>query len=272
MAQPLMYGLAIEANLPNGQLSLHGYRKFLSQSNDIITMPAEASHRTLKRKPATINLNQAKIHKQPRHDFVFNLYSPVSSAPSSPPPLSFCQSVVTLHGDLPTPVSPSPLPSSTIRSFSRASSVARSSTSQRIVGSFPSFFFCPCLLPGVAMCMHACTLTACCLGFIVVVSLTTTHCPSKSFPHPILLCSSSPNSSDNPVRNPSHPGSNSLKTNQPFHSPTIELHQIRCFLEWKIRILLSITTALLFRFSIPTDLWKDRQLCRRQFVRPPSLG
>ncbi|QKX63344.1 uncharacterized protein TRUGW13939_10514, partial [Talaromyces rugulosus] len=130
MAQPLMYGLAIEANLPNGQLSLHNYRKFLSQSNDIITIPAEASRRTLKRKPATINLHQAKIHKQPQHDFL--LYSPVSSAPSSPPPLSFCQSVVTLHGDLPTPVSPSPLPSSTIRSLSRPSSVARSSASQRI--------------------------------------------------------------------------------------------------------------------------------------------
>ncbi|CRG87748.1 hypothetical protein PISL3812_04768 [Talaromyces islandicus] len=133
MGQPLMYGLAIEANLPNGQLSLHDYRKFLSQSNDIITMDAEPSRRTLKRKPATINLNQAKPQQQvPRHDFVLNLYSPVSSAPSSPPPLSFCQSVVTLHGDLPTPVSPSPLPSSTIRSFSRPSSVARSAASQRI--------------------------------------------------------------------------------------------------------------------------------------------
>lgn len=144
MGQLLMDGLAIEANLPNGQLSLHNYRKFLSQSNDIITMSAEPSQcrRTLKRKPATINLNQAKLlQKQPQHDALFNLYSPVSSAPSSPPPLSFCQSVVTLHGDLPTPVSPSPLPSSTVRSFSRPSSVARSSASQRIVGAFSSSFF-----------------------------------------------------------------------------------------------------------------------------------
>lgn len=181
MAQSLMYGLTIEAHLPNGQLSLHDYRKFLSQSNDIITMATEPSRRTLKRKPATINLNQVKLLKQPPpHDFASNLYSPVSSAPSSPPPLSFCQSVVTLHGDLPTPVSPSPLPSSTIRSFSRPSSVARSSASQRIVGS-PSrlcrVLLCFCVPCVTSLCMHADCLLP---GFHLIFAFVRlfTHCHS----------------------------------------------------------------------------------------------
>jgi hypothetical protein len=78
----------------SGQLSLHDYRKFLSQP-DSIDLPVELRGRTLKRKAATSNLNQARI----RQDSSFSLSSPLSSAPSSPPPLSFSQSVITLQSE-----------------------------------------------------------------------------------------------------------------------------------------------------------------------------
>jgi hypothetical protein len=101
MAQAqVMPGLTIETVSPTGQLSLHTYRKFLSQEDDI-KMSFSPPPRTLKRKQAALNLFQAQSY-----DYAPNLQSPVSSAPSSPPPLSFSQSVISLPGDISTPISP----------------------------------------------------------------------------------------------------------------------------------------------------------------------
>lgn len=82
------------SSLACGHLSLHEYRKFLSQPEGI-DLPDELKGRTLRRKPASSNLNPART----RQDFWFPLSSPLSSAPSSPPPLSFSQSVITLQSD-----------------------------------------------------------------------------------------------------------------------------------------------------------------------------
>ncbi|KAL1988339.1 hypothetical protein VTN96DRAFT_10022 [Rasamsonia emersonii] len=87
-----------------GHLSLHDYRKFLSQPEGI-DLPDELKGRTLRRKPAASNLNQART----RQEFWFSLSSPLSSAPSSPPPLSYSQSVITLQSDNETQDSVSPL-------------------------------------------------------------------------------------------------------------------------------------------------------------------
>lgn len=113
-------GLGIDTGFAAGHLSLHEYRKYLSQEDDI-KMPLSPPSRTLKRKQAAVNLLRIKTQTQTQtqtqyqyHDFGFHLRSPVSSAPSSPPPLSSSQSVISLHGDIPTPISPG----STTRLFS----------------------------------------------------------------------------------------------------------------------------------------------------------
>ncbi|OKL61326.1 hypothetical protein UA08_03747 [Talaromyces atroroseus] len=122
MAQAqVMSGLSIEPVSPTGQLSLHDYRKFLSQEDDIKLPPPPP--RKLKRKPAAVNLFQAQCH-----DYAFNLQSPVSSAPSSPPPLSFSQSVISLPGDISTPISPT----STTRLFTQPVSSSQSLVTRQI--------------------------------------------------------------------------------------------------------------------------------------------
>ncbi|EEA23752.1 hypothetical protein PMAA_077830 [Talaromyces marneffei ATCC 18224] len=101
MAQIQAFGLRIDMGFSSGQLSLHEYRKFLSRQDNSKMSPTSPRPR-LKRKPAALDLCQ-KSH----HDLGFQLQSPVSSAPSSPPPLSFSKSVISLPGgDLPTPISP----------------------------------------------------------------------------------------------------------------------------------------------------------------------
>jgi hypothetical protein len=64
-----------------GSLSLHDYRKYLSQ--ECIDDPVDRSEKTLKRKTATLNLN----HPPPLSALPSCAVS-VSSAASSPPPLS----------------------------------------------------------------------------------------------------------------------------------------------------------------------------------------
>lgn len=70
----------------NGSLSLHDYRKYLSQSAECVDDPVDRSERTLKRKTAKSNLNP------PQPLSSLSSLSPravsVSSAASSPPPLS----------------------------------------------------------------------------------------------------------------------------------------------------------------------------------------
>lgn len=129
MAQAQAFSLRIDTNFTSGQLSLHEYRKIMSQQDSTKVSPTSPRPR-LKRKPAALNLCQ-KSH----HDLGFQLQSPVSSAPSSPPPLSFSQSVISLpSGDLPTPISPI----SIIRPFSRHVSSNHSSShslgGRRMVG------------------------------------------------------------------------------------------------------------------------------------------
>ncbi|KAL1962156.1 hypothetical protein VTN77DRAFT_502 [Rasamsonia byssochlamydoides] len=97
----------------SGHLSLHDYRKFLSQPEDI-DLPDELKGRTLRRKPAASNLNPARI----RQDSSFS--SPLSSPPSSPPPLSFSQSVITLQSENETQCPETPLGRLSTRSPSQA--------------------------------------------------------------------------------------------------------------------------------------------------------
>lgn len=126
MAQVQTSSLRIDTSFPSGQLSLHEYRKFLSRQDSTKMSPTSPRPR-LKRKPAALNLCQIS-----HHDLGFQLLSPVSSAPSSPPPLSFSQSVISLPGgDLPTPISPI----SMIRpfSFSRHTSTSHSLGVRRMV-------------------------------------------------------------------------------------------------------------------------------------------
>ncbi|GAD92975.1 conserved hypothetical protein [Paecilomyces variotii No. 5] len=73
-----------------GSLSLHEYRKNLSQPDTTVS-PDIRRGRTLKRKAGTLNLSQTRTFT----DFSLSS-SPVSSAPSSPPPLSFSQSLVSV--------------------------------------------------------------------------------------------------------------------------------------------------------------------------------
>lgn len=73
-----------------GSLSLHEYRKNLSQSDNTVA-PDIRRGRTLKRKPGALDLSQIRKCT----DFSLTS-SPVSSAPSSPPPLSFSQSLVSV--------------------------------------------------------------------------------------------------------------------------------------------------------------------------------
>lgn len=141
MAQTqVISGLGIDTAFPTGQLSLHDYRKLLSQQDDGIQTPLSPPPRLLKRKQAAVNLCQAQQYQHHYYHhpdfaaFHYNhLQSPVSSAPSSPPPLSFSQSVISLHGDLPTPISPA--------SINRPFSQPLSSVTRRMVGFHPPVLF-----------------------------------------------------------------------------------------------------------------------------------
>lgn len=74
----------------SGSLSIHEYRKHLSQQGHTAILDKPRG-RMLKRKAGTLNLNQTRTWTD------FSLpSSPVSSAPSSPPPLSFSQSLVSV--------------------------------------------------------------------------------------------------------------------------------------------------------------------------------
>jgi hypothetical protein len=89
-----------------GHLSLHDYRKYLSQADGTILSDAPRD-RTLRRKPGTLNLSRARGCR----DLSLSLSSSMSSAPSSPPPLSFSQSLqsVTFYcsdDDLDSPINP----------------------------------------------------------------------------------------------------------------------------------------------------------------------
>lgn len=65
-----------------GSLSLHDYRKHLSQSPECIDDPVDRSKKTLKRKTANLNLNHP-----PALSSIPTYAASLSSAPS-PPPLS----------------------------------------------------------------------------------------------------------------------------------------------------------------------------------------
>jgi len=70
-----------------GALSLHDYRKSLSQSHERVDDPVDRSAgRTLKRKPGALNLNWNK--STPVLSSFSSYPVSVSSATSSPPPLS----------------------------------------------------------------------------------------------------------------------------------------------------------------------------------------
>lgn len=82
-----------------GHLSLHEYRKYLSQPDDSTTS-SELRGRTLKRKAGTLNLSQARG----RRDFSSSISSSFSSVPpSSPPPLSFSQSLQSVTSNVSDP-------------------------------------------------------------------------------------------------------------------------------------------------------------------------
>lgn len=77
----------------NGSLSLHDYRKYLSQSAECIDDPVDRSEKTLKRKTAKSNLN-----RPPPLSSASSRAASVSSAASSPPPLSpSCSHSVISH-------------------------------------------------------------------------------------------------------------------------------------------------------------------------------
>lgn len=77
----------------NGSLSLHDYRKYLSQSAECIDDPVDRSEKTLKRKTAKSNLN-----RPPPLSSVSSRAASVSSEASSPPPLSpSCSHSVISH-------------------------------------------------------------------------------------------------------------------------------------------------------------------------------
>lgn len=77
----------------NGSLSLHDYRKYLSQSAECIDDPVDRSEKTLKRKTAKSNLN-----RPPPLSSLPSCAASVSSAASSPPPLSpSCSHSVISH-------------------------------------------------------------------------------------------------------------------------------------------------------------------------------
>lgn len=76
-----------------GSLSLHDYRKYLAQSTECVDDPVDRSERTLKRKLAKSNLN-----RPPPLSGVSSRAVSVSSAASSPPPLSpSCSQSVLSH-------------------------------------------------------------------------------------------------------------------------------------------------------------------------------
>jgi hypothetical protein len=102
---PFIPGHAPQAcQIHAGHLSLHDYRKYLSQPDDTV-IPDVLRGRTLKRKTGAMNLSQAPGCR----DLSLSLSSYVSSAPSSPPPLSFSQSAISYRSDedLDSPVNPS---------------------------------------------------------------------------------------------------------------------------------------------------------------------
>lgn len=76
-----------------GHLTLHSYRRYLSHQDDIV-IPDGLIGRTLRRKAGASNLNQTRSYR----DSSLSSFSPSSSAPSSPPPLSFSQSVTSQQG------------------------------------------------------------------------------------------------------------------------------------------------------------------------------
>ena len=67
-----------------GALSLHDYRKHLSQSAESVDDPVDRSEKKLKRKTATSNLNRSL----PLSKIALDTASVASSVASSPPPLS----------------------------------------------------------------------------------------------------------------------------------------------------------------------------------------
>jgi hypothetical protein len=173
MAQVQASGLRIDTNFSSGQLSLHEYRKFLSRQDDTNMSPTSPRPR-LKRKPAALNLCQRS-----HHDLGFQLQSPVSSAPSSPPPLSFSQSVISLpSGDLPTPISPLPI----LRPFTRPVSSSHSLGARRMVG------FCSCVLSDHSVIL---ILNFLCLSKPSYLFLFTLH-SGNLFSFPITSLSHSP--------------------------------------------------------------------------------
>lgn len=115
-------------NPSSGYLSLHGYRKFLAQESSLsdeasLSFSSSSTglpRHSLKRKPATTNLHQICRRQDVGEGLPYlpssTCSSAVSSAPSSPPPLSmvstFSQSVVTLRSttNMTTPPSSSASP------------------------------------------------------------------------------------------------------------------------------------------------------------------
>lgn len=80
-----------------GALSLHDYRKYLSQSAECVDDPVDRSEKTLKRKTATFNLNRPA----PLIASVPSCAISVSSAASSTPPLSpsYSHSIISYQSE-----------------------------------------------------------------------------------------------------------------------------------------------------------------------------
>jgi hypothetical protein len=80
-----------------GALSLHDYRKYLSQSAECVDDPVDRSEKTLKRKTATSNLNRPA----PLTTSLSSCAISVSSAASSTPPLSpsYSHSIISYQSE-----------------------------------------------------------------------------------------------------------------------------------------------------------------------------
>lgn len=171
MAQIQAFGLRIDMGFSSGQLSLHEYRKFLSRQDNSKMSPTSPRPR-LKRKPAALDLCQ-KSH----HDLGFQLQSPVSSAPSSPPPLSFSKSVISLPGgDLPTPISPI----SIVKPFSRHVSSSHSFGARRMVGVVPCAIVQPNWIFFVCQNLHVSPVyTLHCEFFFIFLPIISLSSPSQ---------------------------------------------------------------------------------------------
>ena len=79
-----------------GALTLHDYRKYLSQSAECVDDPVDRSEKTLKRKTATSNLNRPAPLTS-----ISSCAVSVSSRASSPPPLSpsYSHSIISYQSE-----------------------------------------------------------------------------------------------------------------------------------------------------------------------------